>query len=63
MYNPFEKFPQTKIDTLTGTAFAVLFCANIQEILKTSLLAVVGALVSFCASLILRKVEKWFKQL
>lgn len=62
MNNPFQKLSSTKIDTISGTVFAVLFCANIQEIIKTATLALVGAIVSFSASVILRKLDKWFKQ-
>ncbi|MDP1814578.1 MAG: hypothetical protein Q8K92_09045 [Leadbetterella sp.] len=62
MEDPIQKLSGTKLDTFAGTIFAVFFCVNIQEILNTALMATVGAIVSFCVSLALRKIDKWFKK-
>ncbi len=48
----------TSIGTATGTVLTV--CANIgsQDYLKTIVLAVVGALVSFCVSWLLKRLTR-----
>lgn len=50
----------TAFGTLTGTALSVLASIQSQDLLKTVILAVVGASVSFIMSLLLKWVKKKF---
>jgi mannitol-specific phosphotransferase system IIBC component len=54
--------PGTKAGTAAGTI--TIFIANIHsgDIIKTMLLAGIGAVISFFVSLLLRKIARWFKQ-
>ena len=53
--------PGTKVGTAAGAI--TIFIANIgsADIIKTTLLAGIGAVISFFVSLLLRKIVRWFK--
>lgn len=61
MEQPFQKLTYCGFDIATGTAFALYFSMTINDVLTTVVLAAIGAVVSFCTSLALRRLIKWFK--
>jgi mannitol-specific phosphotransferase system IIBC component len=52
--------PGTKVGTVAGTITILLANINSADILKTMLLAGIGAVVSFFVSLLLRKIVRWW---
>jgi mannitol-specific phosphotransferase system IIBC component len=51
----------TAIGTTGGTVLTVLFNIHSEDIVQTIFLAIVGAIVSFFVSLILKSIVKAFK--
>lgn len=52
----------TKAGTAGGTLLTIIVYINSADILKTGILAAVGAAVSFCMTLLLKLLIKWFKK-
>ena len=51
----------TKMGTAAGTIIILLANISSGDIIKTMILAGIGAVVSFFISLLLRKLVKWWK--
>ena len=51
----------TKAGTVGGTLLTVITNINKDDIFKTIVLAVIGAVVSFCVSYLLKKLFLYFK--
>ena len=51
----------TKTGTIGGTLTIILANINSADILKTAVLAGIGAVVSFGASLLMKQLVKWWK--
>ena len=52
----------TKTGTIGGTLTIILANINSGDVIKTAVLAAVGALVSFVISFLLKKLVKWWKR-
>ena len=52
----------TIIGTIGGTLLSVFASVHTEDIVKTFVLALIGATVSFSASLILKKIASLFKR-
>jgi hypothetical protein len=52
----------TKAGTAGGTLLTIIGFINSADILKTAVLAAVGALVSFCMTVLLQFLIKYFKK-
>ena len=52
----------TKTGTAGGTLTIILANINSGDVLKTAVLAAIGAVVSFGVSLLLKMVVKWWKR-
>lgn len=52
----------TKTGTIGGTVTILLANINSGDIIKTAVLAGVGALVSFVLSLLMKELVKWWKR-
>lgn len=52
----------TKTGTIGGTLTIILANINSEDVLKTVVLAGIGAVVSFGMSLLLKMVLKWWKK-
>jgi hypothetical protein len=61
MEQPFQKLAHSGLDMVTGTAFALCFTVRLNDVFVTAILAAIGALVSFCTSMALRRFFRWFK--
>lgn len=55
-----QQINQPLSGTCTGTALVLLMQISHTEVLKTVLLATLGALVSFLVSLLLKKLQNYF---
>ncbi len=55
-----QPIDHTASGTFTGTALVLLIQINNAEILKTVLLATLGAVVSYLVSFLLKKLLKYF---
>lgn len=62
MENDFHVDNGTKVGTAAGTLLTILFNIHIHDILKTVVLAAIGAIVSFSVSLALKYLAKKFKK-
>ena len=52
----------TKTGTIGGTLTIILANINSSDIIKTAVLAGVGAVVSFVMSLVLKEMLKWWRR-
>lgn len=52
----------TKIGTVSGTLLTIIFNLHLHDVLKTIVLAAIGAIVSFAVSLALKELVKMFKK-
>lgn len=52
----------TLLGTVTGTALTVAVNMDLQDMLKTAVCAMIGAVVSFCVSLALKWLVKCLKR-
>jgi len=52
----------TKVGTAGGTLLTIIVNINSADLLKTGILAAVGAAVSFSMTLLLKLLIKWFKK-
>jgi hypothetical protein len=52
----------TILGTVSGTALTVMVNIGSSDIIKTVILAAIGAVVSFCVSVALRWLDKRFKR-
>ncbi len=52
----------TKTGTITGTLISILGNLHHEDLLKTAILAAIGAIVSFLVSLSLKAIVKYFKK-
>lgn len=52
----------TILGTVSGTVLTVAVNVGSSDILKTVILASLGAVVSFCVSLLLKCIAKWLKK-
>jgi hypothetical protein len=57
-HNPYQGL---KAGTAGGMLLTVIMNINIQDLLKTAIMAAIGASVSFTISLLLGQVVKWCK--
>jgi hypothetical protein len=62
MENEFHIDNGTKAGTAAGTLLTIIFNIHIHDILKTVVLAAIGAIVSFGVSLALKYLVKKFKK-
>lgn len=62
MEQPFQKLAHCGLDMVTGTAFALCFTIPMSDLFTTAVLAAIGAVVSFCTSLALRRFFRCFKR-
>ena len=53
----------TKAGTLGGTCIAILSSLTQDDLIKTILLAAIGAAVSFMVSMLLRSLIRWMRKL
>jgi mannitol-specific phosphotransferase system IIBC component len=51
-----------KAGTAGGVLFTVIMNIHVEDLLKTALVAAIGASVSFTISLLLGQLVKWYKQ-
>jgi mannitol-specific phosphotransferase system IIBC component len=56
------QFNQTASGTLTGTALALLMQVTNTELLKTVVMAAIGAAVSFLVSYTIKTILKWIRK-
>ncbi len=61
MEQSFQKLAHCGVDMVTGTAFALCFTVRMNDVFTTAVLAAIGAVVSFCTSMALRRFFRWFK--
>jgi mannitol-specific phosphotransferase system IIBC component len=52
----------TKAGTLTGTFFTVLSNLTTGDLIRTIILAAVGALASFIITILLKALNNWFRK-
>jgi hypothetical protein len=52
----------TKMGTAGGTITALMVNIGADDILRTTLLTIIGATVSFGVSLLLKQLLKWYRQ-
>ena len=50
----------TKTDTAVGTLLTIVANIHQEDLIQTTILAAVGAIVSFCVSIVLKKFKKHF---
>jgi mannitol-specific phosphotransferase system IIBC component len=50
----------TKTDTAVGTLLTIVANIHQEDFIQTAILAAVGAIVSFCVSIVLKKIKKHF---
>ena len=50
----------TKTDTAVGTLLTIVANIHQEDLMQTAILAAVGAIVSFCVSIVLKKIKKHF---
>jgi mannitol-specific phosphotransferase system IIBC component len=50
----------TKTDTAVGTLLTIVANIHQEDLIQTAILAAVGAIVSFCVSIVLKKIKKHF---
>ncbi len=62
MEQPIHSYNNTIAGTLGGTIFCFLVNLHMEDLIKTSILAAVGAVVSFCVSLAMKHLIKRFKR-
>ncbi|MEI2749795.1 MAG: hypothetical protein V9E88_13685 [Ferruginibacter sp.] len=62
MENDFHVDSSTKVGTASGTLLTILFNIHVHDILKTIVLAAIGAVVSFSVSLALKYLAKKLKK-
>lgn len=51
----------TKVTTIGGTLIILLANINSSDIIRTIVLTIIGAIVSFMMSLLIKEVMKWWK--
>lgn len=56
-----NEYSYTKTGTIGGTLTIIIANITSGDILKTAVLAGIGAVVSFGVSLVMKKVVKWWK--
>ncbi|MGE5521179.1 MAG: hypothetical protein ACM3VS_14730 [Candidatus Dadabacteria bacterium] len=52
----------TKSGTITGTLLTVVSNIRTEDLVKTAILAAVGALVSFSVTLLLKLIVRWIRK-
>jgi hypothetical protein len=52
----------TKSGTITGTLLTVVSNIRTEDLVKTAILAAVGALVSFAVTLLLKRIVRWIRK-
>jgi hypothetical protein len=52
-----------KAGTATGTLLTIFAYIHSEDLVRTALLATVGAVVSFCVTHALKKMVRWWRQL
>ncbi len=50
----------TKTDTAVGTLLTIVANIHQEDLIQTAILAAVGAIVSFCVSIVLKKMKRHF---
>ena len=60
--NPYYFDNTTKAGTAAGTLLSIFANINSMDLIKTALLAAVGAFVSFCVTIALKALVKRFKK-
>jgi mannitol-specific phosphotransferase system IIBC component len=50
----------TKTDTAVGTLLTIVANIHQEDLIQTAILAAVGAIVSFCVSIVLKKIKKHY---
>lgn len=50
----------TKTDTAVGTMLTIVANIHQEDLIQTAILAAVGAIVSFCVSIVLKKIKKHY---
>ncbi len=50
----------TKTDTAVGTLLTIVANIHQEDLIQTAILAAVGAIVSFCVSIVLKKIKNHF---
>jgi mannitol-specific phosphotransferase system IIBC component len=50
----------TKTDTAVGTLLTIVANIHQEDLIQTAILAAVGAIVSFCVSIVLKKIKRHF---
>lgn len=52
----------TKTDTAVGTLLTIVANIHQEDLMQTAILAAVGAIVSFCVSIVLKKIKSTFSR-
>jgi hypothetical protein len=56
-----SELTQTKVTTIGGTLIILLTNINSSDVIRTIVLTMIGAIVSFLMSLLIKEVMKWWK--
>jgi urea transporter len=56
-----SELTHTRVTTIGGTLVILLANINSSDIIRTVVLTMIGAIVSFLMSLLIKKVMKWWK--
>lgn len=52
----------TRAGTATGTLFTIVANIRGEDLVRTAILACIGAVVSFCVTLALKALVRWWRQ-